>query len=99
MMDDALLFGEKAKAKHPDDWVVTGTPQSYEAYGCMMRLGDDAFKTVVDRALRRLLTGGEALKIYHRWFQRPIPPRGLNLNFPPSEALLQLFRQPSDQPL
>ena len=98
-LDDALLMGERAKAQRPEDWVVTGTPMSQEAYGCMMRLGDDAFKTVVDRALRRLLTGGEALKIYHRWFQRPIPPRGLNLNFPPSEALLQLFRQPSDQPL
>jgi hypothetical protein len=32
MMDDALLAGEEAKAKKPDDWVITGTPQSFEIY-------------------------------------------------------------------
>ncbi|MBQ0931856.1 transporter substrate-binding domain-containing protein [Ideonella sp. 4Y16] len=99
MLDDALLFGERAKAARPDDWVITGTPMSQEAYGCMMRLGDPAFKAVVDRALTRLLQSGEAMSIYTRWFQRPIPPRQLNLDFPPSEALQQLFRRPSDQPL
>ena len=40
MMDDALLAGEMAKAKKPTDWEVTGTPQSYEIYGCMVRKGD-----------------------------------------------------------
>src|SRR5699024_12260372 len=29
MMDDALLAGEKAKAKNPDEWVIVGTPQSF----------------------------------------------------------------------
>ncbi len=29
MMDDALLYGETAKAKRPADWVVVGTPQSF----------------------------------------------------------------------
>jgi glutamate/aspartate transport system substrate-binding protein len=41
MMDDALLAGEAAKAKKADDWAVTGTPQSYEIYGCMVRKGDE----------------------------------------------------------
>lgn len=44
MMDDALLAGEMAKAKKPADWTVTGTPQSYEIYGCMMRKDDPDFK-------------------------------------------------------
>jgi glutamate/aspartate transport system substrate-binding protein len=99
MLDDALLHGERAKARQPEDWVVTGTPMSSEVYACMMRRGDAAFKAVVDRALTRLLTSGEAQKIHARWFTRPIPPRGLNLGFPPSAALLQLFRQPDDRPL
>lgn len=30
MMDDALLYGELAKAKKPEDWAVVGTPQSFE---------------------------------------------------------------------
>ena len=42
MMDDALLAGEMAKAKSPTDWAVTGTPQSYEIYGCMVRKDDRA---------------------------------------------------------
>lgn len=98
MMDDALLHGERAKARRPEDWVVTGTPMSHEAYGCMMRRNDPAFKAVVDRGLTRLMQSGEALKIYQRWFQKPIPPRGVNLNWPPSEALLALYRQPNDLP-
>lgn len=99
MMDDALLYGERAKAEHPDDWVVVGTPMSTEAYACMMRRGDSAFKAVVDRGLTQLMQSGEALKIYNRWFQRPIPPKGLNLNWPPSPSLLELYRKPNDQPL
>ena len=98
MMDDALLYGERAKAIAPDDWVVVGTPMSSEVYGCMMRLGDPAFKKVVDAALTRLMQSGEALKLHSKWFQRPIPPKGLNLNWPPSEALLELYRVPNDKP-
>ncbi len=44
MMDDALLYGEMAKASKPADWAVVGTPQSFEAYGCMMRKDDPGFK-------------------------------------------------------
>ena len=98
MMDDALLYGERAKAVRPEDWVVVGTPMSTEAYACMMRRGDPAFKAVVDRGLTTLMRSGEALKIYTRWFQAPIPPKGLNLNWPPSPALLQLYQQPNDRP-
>jgi glutamate/aspartate transport system substrate-binding protein len=97
MLDDALLYGERAKSEQPERWIVTGTPMSSEAYGCMMRRDDPAFKAVVDRCLTRLLRSGEAMKIYTRWFQKPIPPRNLNLNWPPSEALLALYRSPNDQ--
>ena len=53
MMDDALLYGEIAKAKKPAEWAVVGTPQSFEAYGCMMRKDDPQFKKLVDTALPR----------------------------------------------
>lgn len=99
VMDDALLFGERAKAMHPEQWTVVGTPMSSEVYGCMMRREDTALKAMVDRALTRLMTTGEAMKLYEKWFQQPIPPRGLNLNWPPSPALLKLYRQPNDTPL
>lgn len=98
MMDDALLAGEMAKAKKPDDWAVTGTPQSYEIYGCMVRKGDEAFKKAVDDAIVALYKSGEINKIYAKWFASPIPPKGLNLQFPMSDELKQLIAEPNDKP-
>ena len=92
MMDDALLYGEMAKAKRPADWVVVGTPQSFEAYGCMLRKDDPQFKKLVDAALTKAMTSGEAEKIYAKWFLNPIPPKGLNLNFPLSDAVKALLK-------
>jgi glutamate/aspartate transport system substrate-binding protein len=99
MLDDVLLYGELAKARRPQDWVVTGTPQSREAYGCSMRKGDAKFKAVVDRTVARIETSGEAEKIYAKWFLNPIPPRNLNLNFPLSEEMKVLFKSPNDKAL
>lgn len=97
MMDDALLYGELAKAKKPGDWIVTGTPQSKEAYGCMIRKDDPGFKKVVDAALTRTLSSGEAEKIYAKWFMNPIPPKGLNLNMPMSDEMKALASAPNDK--
>ncbi|WNW13719.1 glutamate/aspartate ABC transporter substrate-binding protein [Pseudomonas sp. DTU_2021_1001937_2_SI_NGA_ILE_001] len=98
MMDDALLAGEMAKAKKPTDWVVTGTPQSYEIYGCMVRKDDPAFKKAVDDAIVAVYKSGEINKIYDKWFQQPIPPKGLNLQFPMSDELKKLIAEPNDKP-
>jgi glutamate/aspartate transport system substrate-binding protein len=97
MMDDALLFGELAKARKPGDWAVVGTPQSREAYGCMLPKDDVAFKKVVDAAIAKVMTSGEAEKIYAKWFMNPIPPKGLNLNFPLSDDVKALFKAPNDK--
>jgi glutamate/aspartate transport system substrate-binding protein len=97
MMDDALLYGELAKAKKPGDWVVVGTPQSREAYGCMLRKDDAPFKKVVDGAIAKLMASGQAEKIYAKWFMNPVPPKGLNLNFPMSEDMKALYKSPNDK--
>lgn len=97
MMDDALLAGEMAKAKKPDDWHVVGTPQSFEIYGCMMRKNDEGFKKVVDKAISATFASGEINGIYDKWFQQPVPPKGLNLNFPMSEELKKLIANPTDK--
>jgi hypothetical protein len=54
MMDDALLAGEMAKAKKPDDWVMTGKPQSFEIYGCMVRKDDPPSRSGGRRHRRHL---------------------------------------------
>lgn len=97
MMDDALLYGELAKAKKPALWAVVGTPQSFEPYGCMMRKDDPQFKKVVDDALAKVMRSPEIVKIYNKWFRSPIPPKGLNLNFPMSAEVTRLFQNPNDK--
>src|SRR3990167_5540345 len=91
MMDDALLYGEMAKAKKPDDWVVVGQPQSYEIYGCSVRKGDPEFKQAVDNAITATFKSGEINDIYSKWFLKPVPPKNLNMNFPMSDELKKLI--------
>jgi glutamate/aspartate transport system substrate-binding protein len=97
MMDDALLAGERAKSSNPGDFVIVGTPQSREAYGCMLRKNDPDFKKVADDAIAKVQTSSEAEQIYKRWFESPIPPKGLNLNFPMSDDMRALFKNPNDK--
>jgi glutamate/aspartate transport system substrate-binding protein len=97
MLDDALLAGERAKAKKPDDWVIVGTPQSKEAYGMMLPKGDTQFKALADDTIAKAETSGEAAKLYQKWFQSPIPPKGLNLNLPLSDDMKALFSSPNDK--
>ncbi|MFS7359686.1 amino acid ABC transporter substrate-binding protein [Rahnella inusitata] len=99
MMDDALLAGERAKAKKPDNWDIVGTPQSKEAYGCMMRKDDAEFKKLVDDTIVKAQTSGEATKWFETWFKKPIPPKNLNMNFELSDDMKALFKTPNDKAL
>ena len=95
MMDDALLAGERAKAKKPDQWEIVGTPQSQEAYGCMLRKDDADFKKLMDETIAQAQTSGEAEKWFDKWFKNPIPPKNLNLNFELSNDSASDGRSPS----
>lgn len=72
MMDDAILYGERAKSKNPDKWVVVGTPMSREAYGCMMRRDDAPFKKLVDEVLTEQMKSGAINANYKKWFESQI---------------------------
>ncbi|MDH2067383.1 amino acid ABC transporter substrate-binding protein [Pantoea sp. GD03673] len=99
MMDDALLAGERAKAKKPDNWEILGTPQSKEAYGCMLRKDDPQFKALVDETIAKAQTSGQAEKWFDTWFKQPIPPKNLNMNFALSDDMKALFKTPNDKAL
>lgn len=99
MMDDALLAGERAKAKKPGNWDIVGKPQSEEAYGCMLRKGDPEFKKLVDETIAQAQTSGEAAKWFEVWFKQPIPPKNLNMNFDLSDEMKATFKQPNDKAL
>jgi glutamate/aspartate transport system substrate-binding protein len=99
LIDDALLAGERSKAKKPELWEIVGTPLSYEAYGCMLRKQDPQFKALVDKTIAEFQTSGMAEKSYNRWFKEPIPPKGLNMNFDISPEMKELFAHPNDKAL
>ncbi|ODV43186.1 ABC transporter [Cupriavidus sp. UYMMa02A] len=99
MMDDALLYGERAKAKNPADWIVVGKPQSREAYGCMIRKDDPQFKKVSDNVIAGMMKDGAINTLYTKWFMQPVPPKGLNLDFPLSDDMKALIKNPNDKAL
>lgn len=98
-MDDALLYGERAKAKDPHNWVVVGHEQSREIYSCMVRKDDPQFLAVVNETLAELYRSGEINGIYQRWFEQPIPPKGLNLEFPMTSELKAIIANPVSDPV
>ncbi|MFG1175037.1 amino acid ABC transporter substrate-binding protein [Erwiniaceae bacterium CAU 1747] len=97
MMDDALLAGERAKAKKPSNWEILGTPQSHEAYGCMLRKGDSEFKKLMDDTIAQAQTSGEAAKWFDKWFKQPIPPKNMTMDFDMSDDMKALFKSPNDK--
>lgn len=99
MMDDALLYGERAKARNPAEWVVIGKPQSRESYGCMVRRDDTQFKSLADSVITAGMNDGSINVLYNKWFMQPVPPKGLNLDFPLSEDMKSLFKTPNDRAL
>jgi len=98
-MDDALLYGERAKARDPHHWVVVGKEQSREIYSCMVRKDDPQFLALVNGALADLYRSGEINGIYKRWFEQPIPPKGLNLEFPMTSELKAIIAKPVSDPV
>jgi glutamate/aspartate transport system substrate-binding protein len=98
VMDDILLAGLVANSPNPGQWQVSSESLSVEPYAIMVRKGDPAFKTVVDAAMTALMKSGQINALYAKWFQSPIPPKGINLNIPMSDALKRVIATPTDSP-
>jgi len=62
----------------------------------MLRKDDVAFKKVVDAEMIRIFKSGQINAIYEKWFQKPIPPKGINLNIPMSEQFKRVVSNPTD---
>ncbi|WP_151638717.1 transporter substrate-binding domain-containing protein [Noviherbaspirillum aerium] len=96
LMDDILLASLAATSKSPGDYAITKDALELEPYGIMMRRDDPGFKKVVDDAITGVFKSGEINRIYAKWFQSPIPPKGVNLNWPVSEQLKKVIAKPTD---
>lgn len=97
-MDDVLLYGARASALKPEDYIVVGESMHIEPYACMVRKNDPEFKAVVDKAIIDLMDSGEFAQMYEKWFTTAIPPKGINLELPMSEELKANLTAHSDAP-
>lgn len=96
VMDDVLLRSLVAGAKNPAEFSISTESLSIEPYGIAMTKGDAGFKQLVDDVLVGIYRSGEIHTIYNKWFQSPIPARGINLQLPMSAALKRAIAAPSD---
>ncbi len=96
VMDDILLAGLVAQSRSPKDYEISSIALSVEPYGIMLRKDDKAFKEVADKALTEVYKSGQINAIYSKWFQKPVPPKNVNLNLPMSPALKKVMANPTD---
>jgi glutamate/aspartate transport system substrate-binding protein len=97
MEDDILLAGLKATAADPDKYTFLSDDFPSDPYGVMMSKSDPGLKQIVDEALTEAMKSGQYDKLYAKWFESPIPPKNINLNFPQSDKLKALIKSPSDK--
>jgi glutamate/aspartate transport system substrate-binding protein len=97
VMDDILLAGQIANSGNPGDYVILAESLRQEPYGMMLRRDDPQFKALVDKAVGAVYKSGEINQIYAKWFTSPIPPKGVNMNFPQTAAIKEAFANPNDK--
>lgn len=97
VMDDILLAGQIANSKHPGDFKILPESLRQEPYSMMLRKDDPQFKALVDETITRVMKSGEIDELYAKWFMRPVPPSGVNLNFPMPAAVKEAYRNPNNR--
>lgn len=95
VMDDIILAGLAAQSRAPGDYEISSVALSVEPYGIMLRKDDKAFKAVVDRAMTNIYKSGEINAIYSKWFEKPVPPKGVNMNLPMTAAFKKVVANPT----
>jgi glutamate/aspartate transport system substrate-binding protein len=96
VMDDILLAGLVAQSRNPKEFDISSVALSVEPYGIMLRKDDPAFKKVVDNAMSNIMKSGQINAIYQKWFQKPVPPKNVNLNLPMSDKFKKVVAKPTD---
>jgi glutamate/aspartate transport system substrate-binding protein len=97
IMDDILLAGQIANSKSPGDYKILPESLREEPYSMMLRKDDPQFKALVDKTIGGVMKSGEIEKIYAKWFMSPVPPKGINMNFPMTPPIREAFKNPNDK--
>jgi glutamate/aspartate transport system substrate-binding protein len=94
--DDILVAGLVANSSDPRTFRMLPATYAPTYYGLMARREDPEFKALVDSVIKEKMASGEFNKLYAKWFEQPIPPKGQNLQLPMSEAMKARVASPSD---
>jgi len=98
ILDDVQLAGLIATSPKPGDFkILTSESLRQEPYGIMYRKDDPQFKELVDKTVTDLMKSGAIEQIYAKWFMKPIPPTNANLNFPMTEAVKEVYKNPNNK--
>jgi ABC-type amino acid transport substrate-binding protein len=95
-MDDVLLFSLRATSPKPEELRIIGKSITIEPYAIAFRRDDERLKRAVDAEMRRLIASGELHKLYAKWFQSPIPPKGVNLDMRMPYLFADSLKYPTD---
>jgi ABC-type amino acid transport substrate-binding protein len=97
VLDDVQLAGLIATSTAPGDYKILKESLRQEPYGIMYRKDDPQFGALVDQTVLGLMKSGAVDELYAKWFTKPIPPNNVNLNFPMTEAVREVFRNPNNK--
>jgi len=97
VLDDVQLAGMIASATNPGEYKILKESLRQEPYGIMLRKDDPQFKALVDETVTGLMKSGAIEQLYTKWFLSPIPPRNANLNFPMTDAVREIYKNPNNK--
>lgn len=97
VLDDILLAGQIANARNPKEFAIVGESLRTENQSLMFRKDDPDFKALVDRVVTGMMKSGELERLYNKWFMSPIPPKGININYPMNAETRDAFLNPSSK--
>ncbi len=97
MMDGILLASFRAQSAKPTDFSISAKFLTVEPLAVMYAKDDDAFGAVINKEIRRMMQTGEINTIYKKWFQSPVPPKGINLDVSMSPILQSFINSPTTE--
>ncbi|WP_422244080.1 transporter substrate-binding domain-containing protein [Zwartia sp.] len=97
ILEDVQLAGLIARSKNPGEFKLLDERLRDEPYGIMMRKNDPQFKALVDETITKVMTSGEINQLYDKWFTKPVPPADINLNYPMSDVVKNIYKNPNNE--
>jgi glutamate/aspartate transport system substrate-binding protein len=99
VLDDVQLVVAAARSKNPALYVISTDALSRpEPAGILIRREDAAFKALTDRITAAIYLSPEIEALYKKWFMSPVPPNGLNFNYPMPTVIRNAYKKPSSSP-